>query len=87
MDGDGRLQALGRKVGEERELYRTDARADGDEVWIGGWALDHDDTRRRCSGFTLVVSIHHEFDPLWIGLPDMLHGGALVLLPKLDLLG
>jgi hypothetical protein len=36
---------------------------------------------------TCLVSIHHEFDPFWIGLPDMLHGGALVLLPKLDLLG
>ena len=29
LDGDGRLQALGRKVSEERELYRTDARAEG----------------------------------------------------------
>ena len=51
LDGDGRLRALGRKVSEERELYRTDARAEGDEVWIGGWALDHDDTRR-CRWFS-----------------------------------
>eukprot|EP00438_Fugacium_kawagutii_P010279 Skav225676 [mRNA] locus=scaffold1924:371329:372228:- [translate_table: standard] len=51
LEGGGRLQSLGQRAVEERELYRTDARAEGDEVWIGGWALDHADTRR-CRWFS-----------------------------------
>ena len=29
---------------QQPEAFRTDARAEGDEVWLGGWALDHSDT-------------------------------------------
>lgn len=51
LEGGGRLQPLGPRAVEEREFYRTDARAEGDEVWIGGWALDHAETRR-CRWFS-----------------------------------
>ena len=30
-------------VRSRKELFRTDARADNEEVWIGGWALDSSD--------------------------------------------
>ena len=38
----------------KRELFRSDARADGNEVWIGGWALDHQvryQDKKRCRWF------------------------------------
>ena len=38
-------------AGERVELYRTDARAEGNEIWIGGWALDSSDTKR-CRWFS-----------------------------------
>ena len=37
----GRNAAVGEQCQLERELFRTDARAEGDEVWIGGLALDN----------------------------------------------
>ena len=29
-----------------RELFRTDAKADGNDLWIAGWALDSDNTKQ-----------------------------------------
>ena len=46
LEGDGRLAHVGRELAVAREVFRTDARAEGSEVWIGGWALDNADTRR-----------------------------------------
>ena len=37
----GRSAAVGEHCETEIELFRTDARAEGDEVWIGGFALDN----------------------------------------------
>ena len=36
----GRNAAVGEHCETEQELFRTDARAEGDEVWISGFALD-----------------------------------------------
>ncbi|CAE7822629.1 unnamed protein product [Symbiodinium necroappetens] len=45
------LESAGLPCMGERELFRTDARAEGNEVWIGGWALDHRDTTQ-CRWFS-----------------------------------
>ena len=50
LEGHGRLLPVGRLPAAERELFRTDARAEGNEIWIGGWALDHQD-KRKCRWF------------------------------------
>ena len=36
LKGLGRLKPVGTPVAGEKELFRTDAKAEGDEVWIGG---------------------------------------------------
>ena len=52
LRGLGRLTTVGTPVACEKRLFqcpervRTDAKAQGDEVWIGGWALDHADTKK-----------------------------------------
>ena len=46
LKGLGRLKPVRTPVAGEKELFRTDAKAEGDEVWIGGWALDHADTKQ-----------------------------------------
>ena len=55
MRQTGRLQPVGRESDTEVELFRTDARADGEEVWIGGWALDSAD-RSKCRWFAERLS-------------------------------
>ena len=55
MRQTGRLQPVGRESDTEVELFRTDARADGEEVWIGGWALDSGD-RSKCRWFAERLS-------------------------------
>ena len=55
LRGLGRLTPVGAPVACEKELFRTDARAEGDEVWIGGWALDHADTKK-CRWFAERLS-------------------------------
>ena len=51
LQGEGRLVSVSRHVTTPKELFRTDARAEGEEIWIGGWALDYADTRR-CRWFS-----------------------------------
>ena len=46
LQGEGRLVSVSRHVTTPKELFRTDASAEGEEIWIGGWALDDADTRR-----------------------------------------
>ena len=58
MRQTGRLQPVGRESDTEVELFRTDARADGEEVWIGGWALDSAD-RSKCRWFAERLSRHN----------------------------
>ena len=45
MKNLGRRQPVGQWQEHVQEVFRTDARAEGEEVWIGGWALDHTDLR------------------------------------------
>ena len=48
LAGDGRLTPVGvRTKGLAYECFRTDARTEGSEIWIGGWALDDQDTMKR----------------------------------------
>ena len=47
----GRRTAVGQFHEVETELFRTDARAEGDEIFIGGWALDSSD-RSKCRWFS-----------------------------------
>ena len=49
LQGEGRLVSVSRRVTTPKELFRTDARAEGEEIWIGGWALD--DAREDVAGF------------------------------------
>ncbi|CAE7588864.1 unnamed protein product [Symbiodinium sp. CCMP2592] len=51
LKGQGRLAPVGVRATCEKELFRTDARAEGDEVWTGGWAMDHSDTKQ-CRWFS-----------------------------------
>ena len=45
MKNLGRRQPIGHWQEHVQEVFRTDARAEGEEVWIGGWALDHTELR------------------------------------------
>ena len=45
MKNLGRRQPVGQWQEHVQEVFRTDARAEGEEVWIGVWALDHTDLR------------------------------------------
>ena len=51
----GCLVPVGRLPAVERELFGTDARAEGNEIWIGGWALDHRD-KKKCRWFAERLS-------------------------------
>lgn len=51
LAGGGRLASVPPAGGEQMELFRTDARAEGNEIWIGGWAMDSADTKR-CRWFS-----------------------------------
>ncbi|CAE7227317.1 unnamed protein product [Symbiodinium natans] len=51
----GRNAAVADHCDAERELFRTDARAEGDEVWIGGFALDNG-TLSECRWFAERIS-------------------------------
>ena len=46
LSGTGRLVAAGKPHVSERELFRADAKAEGNDIWIAGWALDSDDTKQ-----------------------------------------
>ena len=37
LEGDGRKAPVGRQGVRDVEVFRIDARAEGNEVWIGGW--------------------------------------------------
>jgi hypothetical protein len=50
LSGSSRAQQIGNCQGMVQEVFRTDARAEGAEIWIGGWALDHHD-RSQCRWF------------------------------------
>ena len=47
----GRLASVPPAPGDQVELFRTDARAEGNEIWIGGWAMDSTETKR-CRWFS-----------------------------------
>ena len=42
----GRIAPVRRLPASEHELFGTDARAEGNEIWVGGWALEHRDTKQ-----------------------------------------
>ena len=50
LEGPGRLAPVRASV-QQPEAFRTDARAEGDEIWLGGWAMDHVDTKK-CRWFS-----------------------------------
>ena len=58
MRQTGRLQPVGMDSETEVEVFRTDARAEGEEVWIGGWALDSSD-RSECRWFAERLTRHN----------------------------
>ena len=51
LGGGGRLTSAGKAHAVEKELFRTDAKAEGNEVWIAGWALDSENTKQ-CRWFS-----------------------------------
>ena len=51
LGGGGRLTSAGKAHAVEKELFRTDAKAEGNEVWIAGWALDCENTKQ-CRWFS-----------------------------------
>jgi len=61
LEGPGRLVPVRAGI-QQPEAFRTDARAEGDEVWLGGWALDHADTKK-CRWFS--ERLNHETAP-WL---------------------
>ena len=58
MRQTGQLQPVGMDSETEVEVFRTDARAEGEEVWIGGWALDSSD-RSECRWFAERLTRHN----------------------------
>ena len=51
LQDDGRVAKTGRLATRRREVFRTDARAEGEEIWLGGWALDSDEIKE-CRWFS-----------------------------------
>ena len=51
LKGDGRLSKVGGQRRNAREMFRTDAQAEGNQIWLGVWALDHDD-KKKCRWFS-----------------------------------
>lgn len=43
LEKGARQQAVLPPIANRRELFRTDARAEKEEIWIGGWSLDSED--------------------------------------------
>ena len=43
LEGDGRAAPVGQQRVHEMEIFRADAKAEGNEVWVGGWAIDDPD--------------------------------------------
>ena len=54
LEGSEQLTQV-KALPQQREVFRTDASAEGDEIWIGGWALDDTDTRK-CRWFSKKLS-------------------------------
>ena len=48
---EGRVAKTGRLATQRREVFRTDARAEGEEIWLGGCALDSDEIKE-CRWFS-----------------------------------
>ena len=63
LSGSSRAQQIGNCQGMVQEVFRTDARAEGAEIWIGGWALDHHD-RSRCLPSVLTTKMPAGLSPL-----------------------
>eukprot|EP00435_Cladocopium_sp_Y103_P010320 s1590_g2.t1 len=61
LEGSGRLTPVRTGV-PQPEAFRTDARAEGSEIWIEGWALDDPDTKK-CRWFSEKLT--HENAP-WL---------------------
>ena len=48
LENGGNLQRVGAKQQACREVFRTDARAEGDDVYIGGWAVADAEATKYC---------------------------------------
>ena len=51
LAGDGGAAPVGQQRVREMEIFCADAKAEGNEVWVGGWAIDDPDPRQ-CRWFS-----------------------------------
>ena len=54
-----RVQTIGVKAPRVQELFRTDAKAEGNEVWIGGWAVMDGTCTNQCRWFSERLTRHN----------------------------
>ena len=54
-----RVQTIGVKAPRVQELFRTDAKAEGNEVWIGGWAVMNGTCTNQCRWFSERLTRHN----------------------------
>ena len=53
---DLRTAPVARKGRKPMELFRTDAKAEGDEMWVGGWASGESSDPYNCHWFAERIS-------------------------------
>ena len=64
-----RRAASGRHFGSVPEFFRTDARAQGSELWVGGWCCSNNSDPRKCRWFSERID-HLKFPIFYIAGPS-----------------
>ena len=68
LESGARQQRVMPCVQQKRELFRTDASASGEEIWVGGWSLDSPDLLQ-CRWFSEKLNRQNAFWAFLAGEP------------------
>ena len=77
-----RRVTIGRQLGPVAEMFRTDARAQGSELWIGGWCCADNADPRKCRWFSEKID-HLKFPIFYMAGQSYRSISALELLATL----
>ena len=77
-----RRVSVGRQLGPVAELFRTDARAQGSELWVGGWCCADDPDPKKCRWFSEKID-HLKFPIFYMAGQSYRSISALELLATL----
>ena len=77
-----RRVTIGRQLGPVAEIFRTDARAQGSELWVGGWCCADNTDPRKCRWFSERID-HLKFPIFYMAGQSYRSISALELLATL----